>query len=218
MNDKLKEILGTELSDQVIQKLGDVELGIVNDGTLVPAGKHDTLKTELAQAKSELDLTKSEFTEMNSKIEELSKNANATDESKVQLEEMNNKYKTYEADTEKRINNIQKKHAIEKGLRDANANPDILDMLVDKFDLDGIQLDNENNIVDWNTHLEPVREKRASLFGEVKLQGDTPKLLQTNTTTKETLVNQYNQAELARDPMRMRMIQEQIKQLESFKK
>ena len=210
MNDKLKELLGTELSDQVIQKLGDVELGIVNDGSLVPAGKHDTLKTELAQAKEELNLTKSEFEGMNSKIQELSKNTNATDELKAQLEETNNKYKSYESETEKRLINIQKKHAIEKGLRDANANPDVLDMLVDKFELDSIQLDNESKIVDWETHLNPVREKRTTLFGEIKLQGDTPNLLQTNTTTRESLINQYNQAEAARDVMRMQDLHKQI--------
>lgn len=217
MNDKLKEALGTELSDQVIQKLkeSDIELGIVNDGSLVPAGKHEALKTELAQAKSELDLTKSEFDNMNSKIEELSKHTNTTDELKAQLEETNNKYKAYESETEKRLTNVQKKHAIEKGLRDANANPDVLDILVDKFDLDSIQLDNENNIVDWKTHLEPVREKRASLFGEVKLQGDTPKLLQTNTTTRESLINQYNQAEQARDVLRMQDLHKQIQTMKN---
>ena len=217
MNEKIIEALGTELSDQVIQKLkeSDIELGITNDGSLVPAGKHEALKTELALAKSELDLTKSEFNNMNLKIEELSKNGNATDELKAQLEEANNKYKAYETETETRLTNIQKKHAIEKGLRDANANPDVLDMLVDNFDLESIQLDKENNIVDWESHLTPVREKRASLFGEVKLQGDTPKLLETNTTTRESLIRQYEQAEQARDVLRMQDLHKQIQNMKS---
>ena len=76
MLEKIKELLGEELSEQVTEKLGNVEIGITNDGSLVPAEKHDTMKAELKATKEQLDNVQVSLKELegsNTSIEELQK-------------------------------------------------------------------------------------------------------------------------------------------------
>ena len=62
MIDKLKELLGEELSKQVEDKLGKVELAIFNDGTVVPSDKYDTLKTDNKALETKYQTDVAEFT------------------------------------------------------------------------------------------------------------------------------------------------------------
>jgi len=70
MIQKLADALGVDLTKQVTDKLGDIQLGIVNDGTLVPALKHDNLKGELSTLQTKY---KDDMADLNTKLGDLSK-------------------------------------------------------------------------------------------------------------------------------------------------
>jgi predicted phage tail protein len=82
--DKMKELLGEELYNQVKEKIGDKEL-IINDGTYIPKAKFDDLNNDKKDLKKQLD-------EANTKIESLSK-VNTEDLQK-EIDDWKTKYET----------------------------------------------------------------------------------------------------------------------------
>jgi predicted phage tail protein len=83
-NDKMKELLGEELYNQVKEKIGDKEL-IINDGTYIPKAKFDDLNNGKKDLKKQLE-------EANTKIESLSK-VN-TDDLQKEIDDWKTKYET----------------------------------------------------------------------------------------------------------------------------
>ena len=162
----LKELLGEELYNQVKEKIGDKKL-IVNDGTYIPKAKFDEKNEELKSTKLKMD-------ELEQKVKDLGESSEEANVLKDKLKELKGEYEQFKSESEKRITDTQKRQAIERSLVKAEANPDTIDLLVDKFDIDKIQLDSKGEIVDWELHLNPVKEQRKTLFGEVKITGDKP--------------------------------------------
>lgn len=177
MNDKIKELLGEELSTQVMAKLGSVELGIANDGSLVPAEKFDTIKAERTKAQAEVETLTAQV-EGNAKIvEELTQKAGMSDELKTELDNMKTTMETTKAqvlsEAAEKEANIIKTYAIKEHLTKANANPDVINYLVNEFDLASIEMDGEN-IKNWEAMLEPLKQNKKTLFGETKYTGHDP--------------------------------------------
>lgn len=122
----------------------------------------------------ELNATAEKMEELKGQVENLSKSSEEADKLKEQLENIKGEFDTFKTDSEKRVLNIQKKQAIERGLSGANANPDTIDLLTGLFDIEKLQLNSKGDIVDWEEHLNPIKETRQSLFGKVKVNGDEP--------------------------------------------
>lgn len=213
MLEKIKEMLGEELTKQVEEKLGDIELGITNDGSLVPAEKHEALKKDLKGLKEELKLANDKMEETSKTLESLKEEGKSAEELKEQLNKIKEEYDGYKNETEERLVNKEKTYALEKALLKSNANPDAVDLLLNKFELEKINLDKEGNIVDWEEHLKPIKETRTTLFGEEKFKGNPPSDNITRTSKLDTLVAQYNEAQKKRDVASMINIQNQIKQI-----
>jgi len=176
----LKELLGEELFNQVSEKIGDKKL-IVNDGSYIPKAKFDEKNEELKSTKAKMD-------ELQESVKGLDTFTKENEDLKSKVESLKNEYENFKNDADTRVKTIQIKQAIERNLVKANANPDTIDLLVDKFDVNSLQVDSKGEIVDWDVHFNPIKEARKSLFGEVKITGDKP--ASGNTPDQLTLLNE----------------------------
>ncbi len=176
MNDKLKGLLGEELSKQVEEKLGSIELGIANDGSLVPAEKFDTIKTERNKAQADVETLTAQVDGNAKIVEELTQKAGMSDELKTTIESMKTTMETTKAtvlsEAAEKEANIIKTYAIKEHLAKANANPDAIGYLVNDFDLSQVEMDGDN-IKNWEALLEPLKSNKKTLFGESKFVGNT---------------------------------------------
>lgn len=167
MLEKITKLLGEELSKEVQAKLGEVELGIVNDGSLVPAEKHDSMKAEFKATQEQLNKLQADikaFEGSESTIEEL----------KEQLKAKGDEFEQFKSDTEKREVARNKVSALTKALVKAGAIEESVDLLVNTFDLEKVQLNNKGEIVDNEDLINPVKESRKGLFSVTKPQDDPP--------------------------------------------
>ncbi len=164
----LEEILANEEEDKLSAIKKELPLHFI------PKEKYNEQADKLKEKESELTATVTKLEEMNSKIEGLSGSAEEKEKLQEQLESMKTEYEQFKADADNRVATIKKRQAVERGLRDANANPDTIDMLVDKFNLDEIELDADDKVKEFDKHLAPLKESRKSLFGESQYSGDKP--------------------------------------------
>ena len=174
MLEKISKALGEELATQVEAKLKEagIELGVVNDGTLVPAEKHDGIKQELKQSKADADAANAKIVEVQGKLDAMAEAEGATEQIKNDLATIKGDYEAYKGDAEKRIADVKKDFAIERGLVAAKANPDAIELLVGLFDKDKMTLDKDGNIEKWEDHLTPILAAKKSLFGVESLAGN----------------------------------------------
>lgn len=131
-------------------------------------------KTEFNEKNEELKSTKAKMDELQKSVEGLDSYTKENEELKTKVEALKNEYEQFKADADTRVKTIQVKQAIERNLVKANANPDTIDLLVNQFDTDKLEVDSKGDIVDWDVHFTPIKEQRKSLFGEVKITGDKP--------------------------------------------
>lgn len=176
MIDKIKQALGEELAAQVAEKLGDIELGIVNDGTLVPAEKHDGMKAELKATQEQLKSA-------TDSLKDLEGSTDTIEELKAQIKAKTDEFEAFKADTDKREVTRTKTAALTKALEDAGAVKESIDLLTPTFDLDKIQLDNSGAIVDVADLINPVKESRKGLFSVTKPRDNPPPQGQSTVDT-----------------------------------
>lgn len=190
---KIAELLGKELSVQVTEKLGDLELGIVNDGTLVPAGKHDTLK---ADHKTLQDKYKDDMAGVQKQLTELGKTGQTVDELKTAIEDLKTERQeqTDKHDTEMKqlqINNALEitlaGSGIKKGANSLKAVKAVID-LKEAVLKDGKILGLEEQIT-------KLKETDSYLFDTTKKKGNDPTGgITPPTGDKAKLIEEYNKA------------------------
>ena len=167
----IEKALKSKVKDDV--KVDELVSGIV-ENSKKEIGKSFVAKDDFNSKNDELKQTKTKMDDLQKKVDELSKSGGDAAKIKEDLDKVNQEFADYKKNTEKRESNRKKITAIEKGLRDAKASEDAVDLLTGQFEIDKITLDNKGNIVNWDDHLKGVKESRKSLFGEVKPQGDKP--------------------------------------------
>ena len=167
--DWLKKILEDE---KVENKVEAISKELPNH--FIPKDKYNGQADKLKEKESELAEATKQLETVNSKVAELAKAAEENQELKGKLDTINAEYEQFKGEADKRLIDVKKKQAVERGLRDANANPDTIDLLIEKFNLDEIELDDKDNIKDFSKHLDPLKEQRKSLFAETKVSGEKP--------------------------------------------
>lgn len=174
MLEKIKSVLG-DLSEQVESKFkeANVELAIMNDGSVVPADKHDSLKKDLTEVNSKLTDANTQVTTLTDQIKELG-NTDDIDQLKADIKKANEDAETYKVDAEKRILNIQKNAALQTALVAADADTNNIDLLISQFDMDKINLTDDGKIIGFDDIVKPIKEKRAALFIKTTRQGTKP--------------------------------------------
>lgn len=161
--------LGEELSTQVQEKLKEagLEVGVINDGTLVPAEKHDSMKAELKANQEQLEKLQKDLQATEGKEQTI-------EELKQKLQQANTDYETFKQETEKREIISKKKNAAIKALEEAGAIKSSIDLLANTLDLEQLQLDKQGNLVDKDTIINDLKTQREGLFTTVQVEGDRP--------------------------------------------
>lgn len=140
----------------------------------IPKDKFNEQADKLKEKEEELNTTNEKMDELSSQVQNLSKSEEEKEKLKEQINNLNTEFETFKNEAENRVTNIKKKQAVERGLREANANPDTIDLLIEKFDLEQVELDDNETVKNFDKHLEPIKEQRKSLFGETQVTGDKP--------------------------------------------
>ena len=140
----------------------------------VPKDEYNKKSSKIDELESELDTAKEQLEQTNEQLDELSSKAENNEELKQNLEEIKSEYEQYQQQEQERLNQIKKKSTLEKKLLKSNANQDAVDLLMNDFDVEELELDEEGNLNNFDDQLEKVQEKRPTLFGEVEITGNTP--------------------------------------------
>jgi hypothetical protein len=202
----LKVLLGEELYNQVLPKLGDKKI-ILNDGSYIPVEKFNN-KNE------EVKLLKGKITDYESKNTDVEKLLNDNADLKTKYESLTTKYNTDISLKDKEILGITKKSILSKKLKEEGAVYE--DLILKTLDLESIEIDGENL---KNFDIKNIKEKYPQMFttietgGNVK-PGTTPGANNLGGGVKQQLINKYNEAEKAGNFTEMLSIGEQIKKLE----
>jgi len=166
MNEKILNALGEELSKQVKEKLGDIELAIANDGSYVPADKYEKLKGEYKDLETQSDAT-------NKQIEELKNSSGEVEGLKEKLTTLTTEYDQFKQDSQKREVNFKKTTAY-KELLSKNFNPDAVDLLLNTVNLDEINLNEAGKVVDGEVKMQRLAESKPSLKLSNVIEGNKP--------------------------------------------
>jgi len=140
----------------------------------VPKEKYNEKASEMQEKTDELKATTDKMTDLQGQVEKLSGAEGEQEKLKEKLEAINGEFETFKSESELRLGNAKKTQAVELGLRDAQVNPETIDLLIPLFDLEHIELADDGKIRDWNKHLDPVKESRKSQFPETAVSGTTP--------------------------------------------
>jgi len=166
--EKLKKALGEELSKQVEEKLNGIELAIMNDGSVVPADKHDTLKKEHSELQTQY---KTEIDGLNTKLEDALKTSGDVDAFKKTIEDLKVVQQKSVDAYEVKIKGIEINSALEIALTKASVkNSRAVKALLD---MDSIQLEN-GELKGINEQIETLQKSDGYLFGEIIPQGQNP--------------------------------------------
>ncbi|AUN11210.1 phage scaffolding protein [Clostridium botulinum] len=141
----LKELLGEELYNQVIQKVGDNKIDVVNNGNWIPKDKFNTLNEQLKTA--------------NATITDLKKSNKDNGELQTKVTDYETKVKEYE----KQIQDMQFNYTLEGALKSANVrNTKAVKALLN---LEGIKLEGEN-VLGLSEQIEALKKSDSYLFAE----------------------------------------------------
>ena len=206
MGEELKVLLGDELFNQVIAKLGDKKIAITNDGSWIPKSKFDEKSQEIKLLKEQLASNEAK----NADVEKLLKSNTELD---TKYKELNTKYLADLDAKNKEISNITKKSLISKALKDNGAIYE--DLLLSQINLDSVEIDGDSL---KNFDVKHLQEKYESMFEQRQTTGaqttsQSGSLGDMQAPGKAALIQQYNEAEKKMDFVGMMNISTQIKNL-----
>jgi hypothetical protein len=148
----LKELLGEELYNQLMEKLGgEHKVAVISDGNWIPKDKFDTVNTEKKEYKDQVDNLNKELGKLQKQLED---NKDATDT----IETLKKQIKDKETEMEK----IRKQNAIKFEVLKANPN-DVADILPHLKD-DAITLSDDGTITGLEEQLKALQESKPYLF------------------------------------------------------
>lgn len=154
----LKELLGDLYTPEIAAKVGDKKL-VVDDGKMIPKHVFDEDKKKL----------KDQITAMTGDLERLKTSANAGEQLKSEIEQLQAK----NAEAERTAVKSQKAFAVKEALMNAGAtDPEARSLLIAKFDLEKIELNETGGVKGFDELIKPIKENKvlAPLFGTVSTQ------------------------------------------------
>jgi len=202
----LKNLLGEDLYNQVLPKIGDKKI-IINDGSYIPIAKFNEVNEEKKLLKGQVE----DYKKQNIDTEKL---LNEHTDLKNSYQELSTKHNNEIQLKEKEIKDITKKSFALRMLKDEGAVYE--DLILKALDFDSIELDGENL---KNFDIKDIRAKYPSMFTEKVTTGNVNPNSQNNQNNlggsqKEKLIQQYNEFEKAGNFVGMLQISEAIKKIE----
>jgi hypothetical protein len=165
----LKELLGEELYNQVIEKTGDNKIAIVSDGNWFPKEKFNDKNDEVKDLKKQLK-------ERDEQLEDLGKKAKGNEELVSQINKLKEDNEQTAKDYQEKLDKQAFDFSLEKALADAKAkNPKAVKALLNN---EAIKLDGDK-LLGLEEQLKSLKESDGYLFGEEQppgLKGREPQL------------------------------------------
>lgn len=156
----LKELLGEELYNQLMAKLGDKhKIAIVSDGNWIPKDKFN----EVNEAKKQLE---ADLKERDKQLADLKKSVGDNEELKKQIEQLQADNKKAAEDFQAKIKDMAVTTAIKLAVAGQVHDPDLIATLLDKSK---IEIDDNGTIkAGLEDQLKALREAKSFLFVEQK--------------------------------------------------
>lgn len=162
----LKELLGEELYNQVVEKAGDKKLAVVNNGEWFPKEKFNEKNDEVKELKKQLK-------DRDEQLEGLKTKAAGHDNLIKEIDDLKKLNDDTKKDYEAKLTQQRKESKLELALKDAKAkNPKAVKALLDN---DAIKLDGDK-LLGLEEQLKALQESDAYLFddGKPQVRGVTP--------------------------------------------
>jgi hypothetical protein len=193
MLEQIEKLLGEELSKQVEEKLGTIELAVMNDGTVVKADKHDTLKAEhkALQEKYTGDIGK-----LTGDLEKAGKDISSVEDLKTQLEKIKAESESKVESLTSELTNTKKNGVLNAKLISKNIDENYLDMVKSQIDLEKLVI-NDDGILGIDDLINDTIKKYPKMFGEIKKVGEkqNQNINDPIPTDKQKLIDKYNEIE-----------------------
>ena len=182
----LKEILGEDLDENTMKKIKEEF-----PKHAVPKEQYNKKADKVEEIESELNTAKKQLDQTNDKLTNLQEKAENAEEFKEQLDSIKSEYNEYKEQEQTRINNIQKKSALEKKLLTSGVPEDAIDLVINDFDLEELELDDESKLKNANEQIEKFKERRPSLIAKESKETGEPSVDVSNpeSLTQEQLDN-----------------------------
>src|SRR5690625_98462 len=162
----LKELLGEELYDQVIEKAGDNKIAIVSDGNWIPKDKFDAKINEVKDLQKQID-------DRDEELEELKKVD--PDELQQTISNLQEKYDTQKEEYEQKLQQQAFDFTLDKTLTNAGVrNSKAVKALLDT---ESIKLDGDK-LLGLDDQLESLKESDDYLFQSDEPESNDPQIVQ----------------------------------------
>lgn len=156
--DELKKLLGDELYNQVVEKLGDKKIAIVSDGNWFPKDKFDAVNNDKNTYKKQIDDLNIELGKLQVKLKDNDDASETIEGLKKQIQ-----------DKETELVNIRKANAIK--LEALKANPNDVADIIPHLKQDVITVSENGTVTGLSEQLEALKESKPYLFKEVEPKG-----------------------------------------------
>lgn len=153
------------LVDGIKKKIGE---------NFVPNTEYKKKTAKINELDSELKTAQSQLEDFDTKIEKLKTKANNADELQTELNNITEEYDNYKEQESERIKSIKTKNALEKQLLTDNVPKDLVDLVVNDFDTEQLELTDEGKLLNYESQREKAKEKRPSAFAETTISGTKP--------------------------------------------
>lgn len=167
----MENILGKELYEQVMEKLGDKKIAIVSDGSYIPRQRFN----ELNETNKSLTAKIESF---ESQLSSAKKLVSSNDELKAQFAELQNKHAQELKDIQTNLINSQKTSYLREGLIKAGIKDNYLNMHLRDIKLDSINI-SDDGVSGITSLVDQIKTDFPDSF-----QNQT---IKTNTNTNQSL-------------------------------
>src|SRR5690625_6185172 len=150
----LKELLGEELYNQVIEKAGDNKIAIVSDGNWIPKNKFDAKMNEVKDLQKQID-------DRDEELEELKKVD--PDELQQTITDLQEKYDTQKEEYEQKLQQQAFEHKLHDVLKDSGVRN--VKAVKAVLDTENIKLDSET-LLGLDDQLKGMQESNTNLFAQ----------------------------------------------------
>lgn len=173
--EELLKLLGQDLYDKVVEKLGakkvlihnDGERFVQDDGKLIPKHRFDEVNASVVALKTQIE-------EKDKSIKDLKALAGDNTELQTKLSELEKANKKQKEDFAKAEVVLKKQTAIKEELFNSGVlDSESRDLLLTKFNIDELELSEDGKIKDLNKFITPLKENKSLglLFGQTKVEG-----------------------------------------------
>lgn len=183
---ELEKILGTELYNTVIEKLGDKKILIEDENNqYIPKNRFDEINNQKKELKEQVNELNEKIKKSNVTLEELTKSAENNTELKNKLEELQKSNKEIQNNYEKAIKEKEEKwrkteidnkksFSVRESLLKNNLGDNYLNLVMKDIDLNKITMNEDGTFNGIDDVVKTVKEQYKPLFGEDVVIGTNP--------------------------------------------